>query len=141
MYDLKSRSNYLENAIWNDLFTPETSKGLQMKTDIKEDDKDFVLEVELPGVKKNNIDISLDDGYLTIKATVNNEANQQSDKDENKKKFVHRERFYGVASRSYYIGDVDMKTINASFDNGVLVVSFPKEKEKQKEENHRIEIK
>ena len=141
MYDLKSRSNYLENAIWNDLFTPETSKGLQMKTDIKEDDKDFILEVELPGVKKNNIDISLDDGYLTIKATVNNEANQQSDKDENKKKFVHRERFYGVASRSYYIGDVDMKTINASFDNGVLVVSFPKEKEKQKEENHRIKIK
>jgi len=141
MYDLKSRNNSLENAFFNDWFMPETNKSLQMRTDIKEDDHNYVLEVELPGVDKKDIDISLNDGYLTVKAAVNNKYKDHDHENGNNKKFVHRERFYGVASRSYYIGDVDMKTINATFENGILSVSFPKENPEKKETNHRIEIK
>lgn len=141
MYDLKSRNNPLENSLFSDWFMPEVNKSLQMRTDIKEDENNYVLEVELPGVNKNDIDISLNDGYLTVKATVNNKFKNHENGKENNKKFVHRERFYGVASRSYYIGDVEMKTINASFENGILSVSFPKENPEKKETNHRIEIK
>lgn len=136
MYDLKNRNNAIEK-FFNDWFVPETSKSLQMRTDIKEDNENYTLEVELPGIEKTNIELSLDDGYLTVKATVNN----NSETNDSDKKFLHRERFYGVASRSYYVGDVDMKTINASFENGILSVSFPKENPIKKEENNRIEIK
>ncbi len=136
MYDLKNRNNAIEK-FFNDWFVPETSKSLQMRTDIKEDNENYTLEVELPGIDKKDIELSLDDGYLTVKATVNNNSETNS----SDKKFLHRERFYGVASRSYYVGDIDMKTINASFENGILSVSFPKENPIKKEENNRIEIK
>ena len=145
MYDLKNRNNTLENMLFNDWFMPESNKSLQMRTDIKEDENNYTLEVELPGVDKKDIDLSLDDGYLTVKATVNNsfknDNQEQGEHEHEHKKFIHRERFYGVASRSYYVGYVDMKTINASFENGILSVSFPKENPVKKVENNRIEIK
>lgn len=113
---------------------PDYSKSLAMRTDIKEDGANYVLDIELPGVEKKDIDLSLEDGYLTVKATVNNEKNAE-------KKYLHKERFYGVASRSYYVGDVLLKNVTASFANGVLSVSFPKEDAKAKDVTHRIEIK
>ncbi len=140
MYDLKNRNNPLEHVLFDDWFMPETNKGLQMRTDIKEDENNYVLEVELPGIDKKDIDISLENGYLTIKACAHNKFKEHENGNENKK-FVHRERFYGVSSRSYYIGDVDKKTINASFENGILSVTFPKENQAKKEEDRRIEIK
>ncbi len=77
---------------------------------------------------------------MTIKASVQNSFNGNDEEKQNKK-FIHRERFYGVSSRSYYVGDVDKKTINASLENGILTVSFPKENPEKAEEDRRIEIK
>ncbi len=140
MYDLRNRNNPLERALFDDWFAVDGNKSLQMRTDIKEDGDNYLLEVELPGIDKKDVDVSLENGYLTIKATVHNNFN---DNEENKqsKKFIHRERFYGVSSRSYYVGDVDKKTINASLENGILTVSFPKESKEKLEEDRRIEIK
>ena len=93
---------------------------LSMKTNVLESDKAFRLLVELPGFKKEDIELSFEDGYLTIAVKTGEEV-----KDE-EFKTIHRERFYGEASRRYYLGDVDEKGITATFENGVLKVEAPK---------------
>ena len=114
----------------------KTFGSLQMKTDIKEDDHSYTLEVELPGIDKNDIHVSLNDGYLTIqaKAESKNDANSNDHT-----RYIHRERFSGVSTRSYYVGDVDEHAITAKFENGVLKVTLPKEKE-EKPAEHLISI-
>lgn len=129
-----------------DLFVPEEAhapkyaRGLAMKTDIKSSDKNYVMEVELPGIKKENIDISLKNGYLTIRVSEKHEDNGNNQEGKKNGNYIHHERFSGVSSRSYYIGDVDEKSIEANLENGVLTLTFPKEKEKV-ESDHRIAIK
>ncbi len=106
-------------AIFND--NKEENFGiLQMKTNVLESDKAFRLLVELPGFKKEDIDLSFDDGYLTIAVKSGEEVKEEEFKT------IHRERFYGEASRRYYLGEVDEKAITASFENGVLKVEAPK---------------
>ena len=106
-----------------------------MKTDIKELDKAYQLDVELPGVKKENVTVELNDGALEIKVVseVNND-----DKDE-KGKYLRRERFYGSCSRSFYVGeDVKEEDIKAKFDNGVLTITVPKVEAQPKVEQKKL---
>ena len=92
-----------------------------MKTDIKEKKDKYVLDMDLPGFDKENINLSLNNGYLNIHAKVDKE-----NKDE-EEKFVHQERFHGECSRSFYIGDdVSEDEIKADFKNGILKVEIPK---------------
>jgi len=107
-----------------------------MKTDIKDDGANYLMEVELPGIEKKDITVSLKDEYLTIKANVNAESEDKAKKGD----FIHRERYTGVATRSYYVGEVDMKSIKARYLNGVLTLTIPKEAEKKAEEAHTISI-
>lgn len=107
-------------------FTNNDSK--MMKTDIKENDNNFELEIDLPGFKKDNIKMSIDDGYLTIN------AKQEDNKDEKDKhgKYVRRERYFGECSRSFYIGDdIKEEDIKAKYKNGTLRVEIPKKEEKK----------
>ena len=106
-----------------------------MKTDIKELDKAYQLDVELPGVKKENVSIELKDGALDIKVVqeVNND-----EKDE-KGRYLRRERFYGSCSRSFYVGeDVKQEDIKAKFDNGVLTITVPKVEDQPKVEQKQL---
>lgn len=99
-----------------------------MKTDIKENDDNFELEIDLPGFKKDNIKMSIDDGYLTIN------AKQEDNKDEKDKhgKYVRRERYFGECSRSFYVGDdIKEEDIKAKYKNGTLRVEIPKKEEKK----------
>ena len=108
-------------------FTNNDSK--MMKTDIKENDNNFELEIDLPGFKKDNIKMSIDDGYLTIN------AKQEDNKDEKDKhgKYVRRERYFGECSRSFYVGDdIKEEDIKAKYKNGTLRVEIPKKEEKEK---------
>ena len=94
-----------------------------IKSDIYEKDGKLVVEMEAPGYTKEDIDISVDKGTLSITFEKNEE-------EEENKKYLHRERkSYSRVSRSFYLGDVNEEEIDASFKNGILVVTAPKKKE------------
>lgn len=94
-----------------------------MKTDVKEQDNGYELDIDLPGVKKEDVKAELKEGYLTISAT---HGSSNDEKDDNGT-FLRRERYYGSASRSFYIGeDVKQEDIKAKFDNGILTIFVPK---------------
>ncbi len=108
-----------------------------MRTDIKETEDSFELEVELPGYKKDDVKAHLKDGYLTI--NVSKDENNDV-KDENGK-YIRRERYSGSMSRSFYVGeDVQESDIKAKFEDGVLKLAFPKEQPKKIEEPKYIAI-
>ncbi len=100
-----------------------------MRTDIKEDENAYVMEVELPGMDKNDIHVDLKDGYLNISAGKS-EKNDGGKKDN----YIHRERSFSC-SRSYYVGDIKKEDIKAKYENGILNVTIPKETEKKAEES------
>ncbi len=126
----------LFDDFFDDEFFPKKEKNL-MKTDIREKKGKYIIDMDLPGFEKENIEISLEKGYLIINAKVNK---HEKDSDE---KFVRRERFYGECSRSFYVGeDVKENEINASFKNGTLMIEIPKkELEDQTKKVKQIEIK
>lgn len=109
-----------------------------MNMDVKELDDSYQLEVELPGVKKEDIRAEIKDGYLTIKASNNHE---DSTKDEDGK-YIRRERYYGNYQRSMYVGEnVRPEEIQANFEDGILKVTVPKKmQELPKEEHNYIPI-
>lgn len=113
------------------------SESKMMKTDIREDKDNYVIDIDLPGFDKKNIKIDITDGYLTINAKVNNEDN-----DSKKGKYIRKERYYGECSRSFYIGDeVKPENVKANFKNGILTLEVPKVENKGKlPEKKYIEI-
>ena len=107
-----------------------------MKTDLKEHDDGYELLVDLPGFKKDQIDLQLQNGYLTVSAAKGVEAD---DKDK-KGKIVHQERYTGSMTRSFYIGEnVREEDVKASFEDGVLRLDFPKEKPMSRPEKKKIQ--
>ena len=119
----------------DNFFKPEKSN--LMKTDIKETEDSYILDIDLPGYKKEDIQVELNEGYLSIHAKTSNEV-----KDEKKGKYVRRERFMGECSRSFYVGDdVKEDEIKASFKNGILNLEVPKvNPEEKKSDKKYIEI-
>lgn len=103
-----------------------TTPGI-MRTDIRESDAGYELDIDLPGCKKENVKAELKEGYLTISAETNKSDEQ---KDENGK-YIRRERYYGTCSRSFYVGeDITQEDIRARFEDGILKVSVPKKEAK-----------
>lgn len=102
-----------------------------MKTDVKDHDDHYDVYVDLPGFKKDEISVELNDGYLTVSAE---KALNEDVKDENGEKYIRKERFSGSMSRSFYVGD-DMKQedIHAKYENGVLSLEVPKINPKKEE--------
>jgi HSP20 family molecular chaperone IbpA len=109
-----------------------------MKTDIKENEGGFELDIDLPGYKKEDVKAQLKDGYMTISA----ETNQEKDDKDDKGKYIRRERYYGTCSRSFYVGeDITEEDIKAKFENGILKVFVPKkEAQPAVKENKFIQI-
>lgn len=108
-----------------------------MKTDLKEHDDGYELAIDLPGFKKDEIQLQLDNGYLTISAA---KALEEDGKDK-KGRLVHQERYTGSMSRSYYVGSsVREEDVKARFENGVLTLCFPKEDEKHLPQRKTIMI-
>ena len=104
-----------------------------MRTDIRETEDQYVLEIELPGFKKENIQAELKDGYLTDTATTDKSASEG--------KLVHQERYTGSCKRTFYVGDaLRQEDIHASFDNGLLRLRVPKEAPKVEETPKYINI-
>lgn len=100
-----------------------------MKTDVRETDKGYELDVDLPGFKKDEVKIQLADGYLTIEAA---KGLDKDEKDKKSGKYIRRERYAGSMSRSFYVGeDVKQEEIHAKYDNGILKLSVPKKEAKK----------
>ncbi len=108
-----------------------------MKTDLKEHDQGYELSVDLPGFQKDQIDLQLRDGTLTITAA----KGLEEDGKDKKGRIVHQERYTGSMSRSFYIGEhVKEEDVKARFENGVLILDFPKEEPKKLPERRTIQI-
>lgn len=103
-------------------------KHHSMKTDIKETENSYVLDIEVPGFDKKDVNVSLENGYLTVSAQKKTcEGGENDEKDKKKENYIRRERSCSV-SRSYYVGDVDKEAVKAKYENGVLTIDIPKEK-------------
>ena len=108
-----------------------------MSTDLKERDDSYELSVDLPGFKKEQIELQLRNGYLTITAAKGLEEEEKT----RKGRIVHQERYEGSMTRSFYIGEnVKEEDVKAKFENGVLTLDFPKEKPMNLPERRRIMI-
>ena len=128
--------DFMEDAFKSPIFG-KREKNL-MKTDIRENDNGYELDMDLPGFKKDEITVNLRDGYVTISAERGMERNE---KDEKTGKFVRQERYSGSCQRSFYVGeDVKQEDMKARFEDGILHLEFPKASPKQVEESHRILI-
>ena len=120
----------------DDFFDDEflMSKSTPMKCDIYEKEGNYHIEIDLPGLTKNEIKIEVNNDTLFVTIEKQNELN----KDDENKNYIHRERTYGKYQRSFYLKNLDSNNINASFENGVLKIIVPKINE---EENKKyIEI-
>ena len=94
-----------------------------MKTDIREHDTGYELDIDLPGFKKDEIKAELENGYLTISAT----KGTNNDEQDKKGKYIRRERYAGTMQRSFNVGeDVTQEDIKAKFEDGILKLSIPK---------------
>ena len=109
----------------------------EMKTDVKETDSGYEVDIDLPGFKKDEINVQLDNGYLSISAA------KGLDKEEKNKegKYIRKERYAGAMSRSFYVGDaLTQEDIKAKYESGILRLSIPKKEAKQVEATKRIAI-
>ena len=103
-----------------------------MKCDIYEKDGDYHIEIDIPGFDKKDIKVECDNGYLTVTAKKDEEAEDKT------KNYIRRERSYGKYQRSFYIGDMDSNEIRAKFKHGMLKIIVPKVE--TKETKRHIEI-
>lgn len=108
-----------------------------MKTDIREHDEGYELDVDLPGFKKDEINVELENGYLTISAAKGLDKDEQ----DKKGKYIRKERYAGAMQRSFYVGDaVTQEDIKAKFEDGILKLSIPKKDAKAVETKKTIAI-
>lgn len=117
--NLIPRSFFFDDDFDN-FFMPSV-KRTDGKCDIYEKDNNFVIDMEIPGFEKEDINIEVKDGYLTVSASKSSEENEE------KKNYIRRERSFGSFSRSFALGDVDVDSIEATFDAGVLSITIPKQ--------------
>lgn len=121
------------NYFLDDVFEDFNSNNNSMKCDVYEKDDAYNIEVDVPGFKKEDINIDVDNGYLTVKAS------KHFDETDKGKNYICRERRYGKFERSFYLGDLKTDDVEASFENGTLKIKVPKVEESK--DKKRIEIK
>ncbi len=120
----------MQRAFWGDQHAVNS-----FRTDISESNDAYKLEAELPGFKKEDIKVDIDDDTLTIKAEHSEQNDEQNDAGE----YVRRERYYGSYSRSFNVSEIDVDGISAAYENGILTLNMPK-KVPVKPESRHLEI-
>lgn len=113
-----------------------------MSTDIKETETGYEMEIDLPGFRKDEVSVELNEGYLTISAAKGLDKNEAESEEEAKKgNYIRRERYSGACQRSFYVGEeLTQEDIKASFKHGILTLTIPKKEAKQVETKKYIEI-
>ncbi len=124
---------------FNRMMRPLYGKHSQnmMKTDVRETENSYELDIDLPGFKKDEITVQLDNGYLSISASKGLDKNEEN-KDG---KYIRRERYAGSMNRTFYVGSqLTQQDIQAKFEDGILKISVPKKDVQQIEQNKYIAI-
>ena len=110
-----------------------------MNTDVMEKDGNIELVMDLPGVQKENIEIKLEEETLIISASTN--ENKSTEEKSETGNYIRKERYSGKYTRNFYVGkSITSEDIKAKFENGVLYITFPKEKTKELPESNIIDI-
>lgn len=137
---------------WMDDFEKEFEKKFQpakntlygkhaknmMKTDVRETDDSYEVDIDLPGFKKDEVNVQLNDGYLTISAA---KGLDKDEKDKKTGKYIRRERYAGSMMRSFYVGtEVKQEDIHAKYESGILRLTVPKKESKAIENSNYIAI-
>ena len=108
-----------------------------MNTDVKEKDNTYEVAIDLPGFQKDEIQVQLENGYITVSAAKGLDKNEK----DKEGKYIRRERYAGNASRSFYVGNnVQREDIHPKFENGILSFTVPKEKTAVENSSHYIAI-
>ncbi len=122
--------DFIDGFFNNDVFFASNSG---IRADIKENDNEYIIEAEVPGIDKESIEVELKDNYLTISANHNEEVNVENEN------YIRRERKVGKISRCFYVENVKNEDVKASYNNGILNVVLPKSEE-QKPNGYKIDI-
>ena len=107
-----------------------------MKTDVRETEETYELDIDLPGFRKDEVNVELKDGYLTISAAKGLDKDQKDDEGH----YIRQERYSGSCSRSFYVGDIQPEDIHAKYEDGILKLTLPKADQKAMEHQNRIAI-
>ena len=132
------------NEMFNeDFFAPGIARraiggAAVMQTDVRETETGYIIDMELPGFKKEDVEAELKDGYLTVRA----EHKAEKEEKDKEGRYIRKERYYGNFERSFYVGEaVTQEDIKAAFKDGILTLNVPKkEKEEKVEEKKLINI-
>ena len=107
-----------------------------MKTDVREVENHYEVDIDLPGFKKDEVNVELQDGYLTVSAS----KGLDKDKKDKEGRYIRQERYSGTCSRTFYVGDLKKEDISAKYEDGILRLTLPKAEEKALPANNRIMI-
>lgn len=130
------KRSFFDDVFDDSIFSRKELKQF-MKTDIEEKDGNYIFTIDVPGVEKSNIDIDLENGYLTVSANTKTEVNDEKEDG----KYIYKERYCGECSRTYFVGEeIKEDDVKAAFKNGILTITVPAEKEKIDEPKKRIQI-
>jgi len=105
---------------FSDVFVPAFFPEHPMRADIRETDKEYIIEVEMPGVRKEDIKVELNNDVITISAERKEEVNEE------KENYIRRERKFGSYSRSFRVGDIKNENVKAKYEDGILKIVLPK---------------
>ena len=107
-----------------------------MKTDVRETENSYELDIDLPGFKKDEVNVELKNGYLTIQAAKGLDKEEQ----DKKGKYIRQERYAGACSRSFYVGDIQPDQVSAKYEDGILKISLPKQEKRELPKQSTIAI-
>lgn len=137
MFDDFFNDDFMRFPVWSgrDPLYGKHAKNL-MKTDVRETENTYEVDIDLPGFKKDDIKVDLNDGYMTVSAVKGIDKDQKDAEG----RYIRQERYSGSCSRSFYVGDIEPKDISAKYEGGVLRISLPKNPKPQLPESTSIKI-
>ncbi len=122
------------NDFWNvePIVRTQAPSFRKMSTDVREVEDGYIIDMELPGIKKEDVTVELKEGYLTVSA-----ESKRENKSENDGKFIRQERYCGKYERSFFVGDeIEQADVKAKYEDGILVLTVPKKQPKQPEKQY-----
>ena len=131
--DIFNLRSVLDEFFNESAFPAFFSSGSSMRADIRDTEKEYIIEAEIPGVRKEDIKLDLRDDVLTISVEHNEEINEE------RTNYVRKERKYGSFGRSFYVDNVNHEGVTAKYENGILTVNLPKNEGTVKN-RHKIDI-